>query len=81
MKNINKFLCILIFFCFIICLNCTYAVSDNAVENDTLSVDYQSDDTYSDSVDVSSDDNHVDEKIEIHPMLKFKTIIRNPVML
>lgn len=64
MKNINKFLCILIFFCFIICLNCTYAVSDNAVENDTLSVDYQSDDIYSDSVDVSSDDNHVDEKIE-----------------
>ena len=64
MNNINKFLCILIFFCFIICLNCTYAVSDNAVENDTLSVDYQSDDTYSDSVDVSSDDNHVDEKIE-----------------
>lgn len=64
MKNINKFLCILIFFCFIICLNCTYAVSDNAVENDTLSVDYQSDDIYSDSIEVSSDDNHVDEKIE-----------------
>lgn len=64
MKNINKFLCILIFFCFIICLNCTYAVSDNAVENDTLSIDYQSDDIYSDSIEVSSDDNHVDEKIE-----------------
>ena len=64
MKNLNKFLCILIFFCFIICLNCTYAVSDNAVENDTLSVDYQSDDIYSDSIEDSSDDNNVDEKIE-----------------
>lgn len=64
MKNLNKFLCILIFFCFIICLNCTYAVSDNAVENDTLSVDYQSDDIYSDSIEGSSDDNNVDEKIE-----------------
>ena len=64
MKNLNKFLCILIFFCFIICLNCTYAVSDNAVENDTLSIDYQSDDIYSDSIEGSSDDNNVDEKIE-----------------
>ena len=72
MKNINKFLCILIFFCFIICLNCTYAVSDNAVENDTLSVDYQSDGIYSDSIDVSSDDNHVDEKIENSSDVKIK---------
>lgn len=72
MKNITKFLCILIFFCFIICLNCTYAVSDNAVENDTLSVDYQSEDIYSDSIDVSSDDNHVDEKIENSSDVKIK---------
>lgn len=72
LKNITKFLCILIFFCFIICLNCTYAVSDNAVENDTLSVDYQSEDIYSDSIDVSSDDNHVDEKIENSSDVKIK---------
>ena len=44
-------------------MNSVCAVSDNVVGNDTLSVNDQSAEVYSDTIEVSSDNNHIDEKI------------------
>ena len=63
MKNLNKFLGILIFFCLILCLNCVCAVSDNVCENDALIVDNHSVEVCSDTNEISSNNNYADNKV------------------
>ncbi len=62
MKNFYKSV-LLLFFCFFICLDCVCAVSDSIVENDTFSGDCQVGELCSDTIEVSSDNYYIDNKV------------------
>lgn len=62
MKNFYKAV-LLLTFCFFICLDCVCAVSDNVVENGTLSVDCQVGELCSDTIEVSSKNYYIDNNV------------------